>query len=636
MGHNNTKLTLSRELEEQLTVQEHHLLKHTFLQTRNAAKSFGGWEPTLCEHACVSQSVVTKSIAEILQKHNQVSLDSWGSLYLTYLKDPQTDQLLQLLGSSLTVKAYTTALRSFMTSPVIKAWNEPEATSATEGVFQCLMQLLNLEDETEVLPVPFLRTKLETSLHGGTLFLQGILALVLLGNYPPPNPTTPAQPGGDEPASSPALGFPDAACIVWSAGLHGWMCPAWAPYSVDAIEEKMKREAQQARRERNRRRKNQPDTTNANNSDADNDDDDAGHHNNDHDDNDDGDDGTQHQKDQMGNNNNNEETQKEDQQLAEAGGVLPVPFMSFLRLAMPHTTRKKNRDEQEVVKHCVSGWAVVRDMIGVEGAADGVPSSSPLVRNPNNQWQVLFSTKHHGRGFQSLHYRVYGYSGPTVLLIKTQKETTTKEQQEETTYGPQLLGAFIPAPWNDDHAGQYSGGPDTFLFSMSLAAGEEEEDGHKASSGDVVGWRLYPTTNHKNHYMYYNPKNSHHLKGLGFGGQVNYFRLWVDLDLEKGTCSDFCTTFHKGPLLDGNRKSFTIDTLEVYGCGGVAALKDLLGFHGWLETNVENARKVDTAAMFGEGNWKESPDLAILRMAGVASATQNMGPEEGLDTKKRK
>ena len=50
-------------------------------------------------------------------------------------------------------------------------------------------------------------------------------------------------------------------------------------------------------------------------------------------------------------------------------------------------------------------------------------------------------------------------------------------------------------------------------------------------------------------------------KGIGFGGRIPYFRLYLDEELASGSCLDFCTTFEKGSLAASEK--FDIESLEV-------------------------------------------------------------------------
>lgn len=54
--------------------------------------------------------------------------------------------------------------------------------------------------------------------------------------------------------------------------------------------------------------------------------------------------------------------------------------------------------------------------------------------------------------------------------------------------------------------------------------------------------------------------------GLGFGGQIDYFGLWIDSMLRNGSCMSTCSTYVDfAPLSASN--IFQIKNIEVWGVG---------------------------------------------------------------------
>ena len=61
--------------------------------------------------------------------------------------------------------------------------------------------------------------------------------------------------------------------------------------------------------------------------------------------------------------------------------------------------------------------------------------------------------------------------------------------------------------------------------------------------------RVYPATNINDHYQYFNSNTKSLPNGLGFGGQFDYFALWVQSDFIHGHCrGNPSTTFANHPL----------------------------------------------------------------------------------------
>ena len=55
-------------------------------------------------------------------------------------------------------------------------------------------------------------------------------------------------------------------------------------------------------------------------------------------------------------------------------------------------------------------------------------------------------------------------------------------------------------------------------------------------------------------------------RGVGFGGSLKSFRLFVDASLERGSSLESCETFADGVL--ASAKEFDIARIEIWGCGG--------------------------------------------------------------------
>eukprot|EP00667_Euglena_gracilis_P023933 EG_transcript_27268 len=119
--------------------------------------------------------------------------------------------------------------------------------------------------------------------------------------------------------------------------------------------------------------------------------------------------------------------------------------------------------------------------------------------------------------------------------------------------------------------------------------------------------------------MYFNAtlksKEKHLEKGLGFGGRISHFRVYLDAELRAGRATDFCATFTRGSLTAA--EAFTVEGLEVWGCGDPESLARLQTYQATISAEVQQGKKVDRRAMFGEGDWRESTDAAILQLAGL-------------------
>lgn len=114
--------------------------------------------------------------------------------------------------------------------------------------------------------------------------------------------------------------------------------------------------------------------------------------------------------------------------------------------------------------------------------------------------------------------------------------------------------------------------------------------------------RLYrPKGGCNGHYQYLNTTGYSLPHGLGLGGTVEGFRLFIPESLEKCTAASSCPTYESGKFLESN--TFEIDCIEIWGCGGNEkvshALKAQLKEREIVSETIQKARKVDRGQFFG-------------------------------------
>jgi hypothetical protein len=142
-----------------------------------------------------------------------------------------------------------------------------------------------------------------------------------------------------------------------------------------------------------------------------------------------------------------------------------------------------------------------------------------------------------------MEWGVLGYSGPTVLVIKTTSDA--------------VLGAFAESPWRDTKA--FYGSPDCFLFQLSPAL------------------RVYRAVDGAHNFMYLHAQIQNCLvtdkqglpHGVGFGGTLSKPRLFIPESFEHCSASFLDKTFQAGELLPPEAlEKFEINCLEIWGVGG--------------------------------------------------------------------
>lgn len=148
-----------------------------------------------------------------------------------------------------------------------------------------------------------------------------------------------------------------------------------------------------------------------------------------------------------------------------------------------------------------------------------------------------------------MEWNLLGYSGPTVLVVKTTMDA--------------VIGAFTVAGWKDSK--DFYGTAECFLFRLKPTL------------------RVFrPTcTKGNNHFMYLHSEsgsfrsslatsNKMHGSphGLGFGGTLSHPRLFIPEAFENCTAGALDKTFDAGPLLPPEQlETFDIKCLEVWGVG---------------------------------------------------------------------
>jgi len=182
-----------------------------------------------------------------------------------------------------------------------------------------------------------------------------------------------------------------------------------------------------------------------------------------------------------------------------------------------------------------------------------------------DEWQPLFRDWIDGRSFSELVKGVAHYSGTAVLVVRA----TTGE----------VLGA-VSSSW-EEGSGKYSGHSTTFLFSLQPSLS------------------VHRATSRSSNYVYFNSRNKFAPRGLGYGGQLDFWRLWIGSDFEECLVTESDATFGSGALVPSGefQTKLKIDTLEVWGCGGVEARTGQSEQRHRDEVARGNARKVDRAQM---------------------------------------
>ncbi|KAJ1609805.1 T1Dc domain-containing protein [Cryptosporidium canis] len=184
-------------------------------------------------------------------------------------------------------------------------------------------------------------------------------------------------------------------------------------------------------------------------------------------------------------------------------------------------------------------------------------------------WNVLYASWKHGLSLHRLVSSIEGYSSHVLFLVKTIDNC--------------IFGAICTGDWKEGN-GKYCGDETCLLLSLRPAFSIIRQSGKGRN------------------FMYINTKYEFSPKGIGFGGEPEYSRLWLDSTIGTGTCMKNDLTYNSGMLYSpinnsGKRNSclllgtpfseerdesttemskFNVAEIEVWGLGGCDVLQDYL------------------------------------------------------------
>lgn len=190
-------------------------------------------------------------------------------------------------------------------------------------------------------------------------------------------------------------------------------------------------------------------------------------------------------------------------------------------------------------------------------------------------WHLLFSSTLHGDSFSTLLGHVMK-KGPTIIVVK-----------DKDGY---VFGGFASNSW--DLKPKFTGSETCFVFKLK------------------PDLKVYESSGFNTNYMYLCLHQHTLPNGLGFGGQLNNFGLWIDAEFDHGHSILSCATY-QSKLLSG-KEQFQVDMVEVWRVGPD------------LENDEEKApkgsvldREVIAKAM-----------MTMVNKVGVSDGLRELGPED--------
>ncbi|DBA99854.1 hypothetical protein WJX77_006296 [Trebouxia sp. C0004] len=153
--------------------------------------------------------------------------------------------------------------------------------------------------------------------------------------------------------------------------------------------------------------------------------------------------------------------------------------------------------------------------------------SSRLPPKQSDVWELLFNSNKHGQSFNTFMGKVAG-KGPTLLLVKDKQG--------------QLFGGYASEPWLKN--GKYYGNFSTFLFQL------------------LPKVATYNPSGANQNFQYCGHNFASVPNGIGFGGQVGYWSLFVDGLFENGMSHKGAT--YTNPASLSADTTFEVDVVECW------------------------------------------------------------------------
>lgn len=190
----------------------------------------------------------------------------------------------------------------------------------------------------------------------------------------------------------------------------------------------------------------------------------------------------------------------------------------------------------------------------------------------------LYSSEMDGRSFNRLEWSILGYSGPTLVVIRTEDEGAT-------------LGGFASTPWKDSK--DFYGDSDCFIIQLEPV------------------YHMYHPMGREDHFMYCHSQVRNGKRtdmrphGLGFGGSDSKPRLFIPESLEDCSADFLDSTYESGDLLPKDAmEKFRIKFLEVWGVGGdgviAQAMRHRAEYREATQSTILRARTVADKSQFAK------------------------------------
>ena len=271
-----------------------------------------------------------------------------------------------------------------------------------------------------------------------------------------------------------------------------------------------------------------------------------------------------------------------------------------------------------------------------------------LPATPDDRWGALFSSTSDGRSLHTLAERTSGYTHGTRLVVR---------DANGFVFGGWAGGGINPFPPSSSAPVKdvdFTGSDKSVLVRLQpsllvcrtrrkLAEASMKHGGSTHPSGGALkaaaaaaaaGAATVVPADQR--FLYFNNRRVGK-RGVGFGGSLKSFRLFVDASLERGSSLESCETFADGVL--ASAKEFDIARIEIWGCGGRDAR---IAQEEWKEDQASMRRRSIRRSIIGEDDDDDAPsspgvlnggkeDRWLLGLLGMFSSSGPAGRDERQD-----
>ncbi|KAG0044114.1 hypothetical protein BGZ83_010654 [Gryganskiella cystojenkinii] len=253
--------------------------------------------------------------------------------------------------------------------------------------------------------------------------------------------------------------------------------------------------------------------------------------------------------------------------------LLTVADFFQLRYALPSPSYSMNSSFGSNKKQSTGAGAGSGTLsAGGGGSIDQTMNESSVRATP--PLRLLFSSKTSGASFSTLLQKIT-YQGPTLVVMK-----------DEDGY---IFGAYADQDW--DQGPKFFGTDRSFLFSIRPK------------------FRIYRPSRVNNNFQYLDSGTKTLPNGMGFGGQLRYFGLWLASDFQTGqsAAEPLCSTYQSPRL--SKQQNFKLDEMEVWQVHPSAVERPDSPKHSAMDTHPDAVALLEMSNRKMYSKDVRSPDL---------------------------